>query len=353
MNLREILATATNKKASDVHLAVGSYPLMRLHGRLLPLEGEALQVEDMDRVVQELLSEEERKILLTQGETDFSYADENGRYRVNVFRERMGYAAAFRMVGDGVPSFEELGLPAVMETFTKLRKGLVLVTGPTGSGKSTTLASIIDRINEEQELHIITLEDPVEYLHPHKKSLISQREIPRDSRGFGQALRASLRQDPDVILVGEMRDLDTISTALTAAETGHLVLSTLHTSGAAQTVDRIIDVFPPHQQAQIRVQLSMVLEGVISQKLVPGMDGNSRAAAFEIMTGTTAVRNLIRDGKAHMLQMPIQTGASSGMISMDTSILKLYREKIITRDTAVSYAEDPEAMKKQLSGLLK
>jgi len=353
MNLQEILKTATEKMASDVHLAVDSRPLMRLNGKFISLEEEILQVADMEKTVNEILSESEKEILLSQGEVDFSYSDENGRYRVNVFKERMGYAAAFRIVGARIPSFMDLGLPPVMESFTKLRSGLILVTGPTGSGKSTTLAAMIDKINEERDGHIITLEDPVEYLHHHKKSLINQREIHRDSLGFGQALRASLRQDPDVILVGEMRDLDTISTAITAAETGHLVLSTLHTSSAAQTVDRIIDVFPPHQQAQVRVQLSMVLEGVVSQKLMPRVDGNSRVAAFEVMTGTTGVRNLIREGKAHMLQTQIQTGSSFGMISMDSYVLKLYREKVITRDTAISYAQDPETMKKQLSGQLR
>ncbi|MBO1266032.1 type IV pilus twitching motility protein PilT [Proteiniclasticum sp. SCR006] len=351
MNLQEILGKATEKAASDVHLAVGSSPLMRVNGKLIPITETVLQVADMDKIVQEHVSNKERALLLSDGETDFSYEDESGRYRVNLFRERMGYAAAFRVIGARIPSFRELGLPSVMESFTRLRKGLVLITGPTGSGKTTTLASMIDRINEEQEGHIITLEDPVEYLHHHKKSLISQREIHRDSKGFAEALRASLRQDPDVILVGEMRDLDTIGTAITAAETGHLVLSTLHTSSAAQTVDRIIDVFPPHQQAQIRLQLSMVLEGVVSQKLIPKADGSGRVAAFEIMTGTTGVRNLIREGKVHMLQTLIQTGASSGMISMDSSILALYREKVITKESAVAFALDQETMKKQIFGL--
>lgn len=353
MNLQEILKIATEKMASDVHLAVNSHPLMRLNGNLVPLEDKILQVEDMEKAVHEILSESEKKSLFLQGEVDFSYADESGRYRVNIFKERMGYAAAFRIVGARIPSFMDLGLPPVLESFTKLRNGLILVTGPTGSGKSTTLAAMIDKINEEHHGHIITLEDPVEYIHHHKKSLINQREIHRDSQGFGQALRATLRQDPDVILVGEMRDLDTISTAITAAETGHLVLSTLHTSSAAQTVDRIIDVFPPHQQAQVRVQLSMVLEGVVSQKLLPKADGNSRVAAFEIMTGTTAVRSLIREGKAHMLQTQIQTGASFGMVSMDSYILNLYREKVITREAAISYAQDSEGMKKQLSAQLR
>lgn len=351
MNLQEILGKVTEKAASDVHLAVGSSPLMRVNGKLIPITETVLQVADMDKIVQEHVSEKEREMLISEGETDFSYEDESGRYRVNLFRERMGYAAAFRVIGASIPSFRELGLPSVMESFTRLRKGLVLITGPTGSGKTTTLASMIDKINEEQEGHIITLEDPVEYLHHHKKSLISQREIHRDSKGFAEALRASLRQDPDVILVGEMRDLDTISTAITAAETGHLVLSTLHTSSAAQTVDRIIDVFPPHQQAQIRLQLSMVLEGVVSQKLIPKADGSGRVAAFEIMTGTTGVRNLIREGKAHMLQTLIQTGTSSGMISMDSSILALYREKVITKESAVAFALDQETMKKQIFGL--
>lgn len=350
MILNEILDMAVNNKASDVHLAVQAKPLMRVNGRLIPLKEDLLTAKDLEEMVSHLLNEEDLKELNEEGQVDFSYRNDSARYRVNVFKDRAGMAVALRIIGTTIPSFQSLGLPGIMESFSRLRKGLVLVTGPTGSGKSTTLASLIHEINGKLPGHIITLEDPIEYLHEHGKSLVNQREIHRDVGGFGSALRAALRQDPDVILVGEMRDLDTISTAITAAETGHLVLSTLHTSGAAQTVDRIIDVFPPHQQAQIRLQLSMVLEGIVSQKLLPTEDGKGRVAAFEVMTGTNAVRSLIREGKAHQLQMQIQTGSAHGMVSMDSSIHRLYKERIISRDTAIDFAEDPEGMRKLIMG---
>jgi twitching motility protein PilT len=350
MVLDDILNIAVEKRASDVHLAVGASPLIRMNGDLISLGEERLSAEELNVMCSGILDEKQLTILAEEGQVDFAYRNDSARFRVNVFKDRKGLAVACRVIGSKIPSFQELGLPSVMESFSKLRKGLVLVTGPTGSGKSTTLASLVDEINGRAKGHIITLEDPIEYLHEHKMSLVNQREIHEDARGFGSALRAALRQDPDVILVGEMRDLDTISTAITAAETGHLVLSTLHTSGAAQTVDRIIDVFPPHQQAQIRLQLSMVLEGIVSQKLLPGEDGKSRVAAFEVMTGTNAVRSLIREGKAHQLQMQIQTGSVHGMISMDNSIHKLYRDKLIKRETALSFAEDPEGMKKLIAG---
>lgn len=271
-----------------------------------------------------------------------------GRYRVNAFKQRGSVAIALRLVGTQVPSAEELGIPeSVIELYRK-KRGLVLVTGPTGSGKSTTLAAIIDKINNNREAHVITLEDPIEYLHQHKKSMVNQREIGLDSQSYANALRAALREDPDVILVGEMRDFETISVAITAAETGHLVLSTLHTIGAASTVDRVIDVFPPHQQQQVRVQLANVLEAVISQQLLPKTDESGRVAAFEVLHANHAVRNLIREGKTHQLMSVMQTNRKLGMIAMDEAIIQLCREGKISKEMAVQFAQDSEAMMNKL-----
>jgi twitching motility protein PilT len=274
--------------------------------------------------------------------------DPIGRYRVNAFRQRGSVALALRTVNTVVPSPEQLGLPqAFVDLYTR-KRGLILVTGPTGSGKSTSLASVINMVNEHRDAHIITLEDPIEYLHLHKTSMVNQREIGFDSMTYANALRAALREDPDVILVGEMRDFETISVAITAAETGHLVLSTLHTIGAASTVDRIIDVFPPHQQQQIRVQLANVLEAVISQQLIPTADGNGRAAAFEVMIANSAVRALIREGKSHQLLSVMQTNRKLGMIAMDEALTALFQEGKITRDMAIQYAVDPDGMQQKL-----
>lgn len=349
MDIDQILGMAVLMGASDIHLAPKASPMARVNGVLRTISDAPLLEEEMEKVMDKVLSSERKAMLMEIGEVDLSYTNSEGRYRANFFKERQGFGAAFRVVRSEIPGFQELGLPPAMETLSLLKKGLVIVTGPTGSGKSTTLASVIDRINRTQEAHIITLEDPVEYLHEHRRCLVNQREIHKDSQGFSSALRAALRQDPDIILVGEMRDLDTISTAITAAETGHLVLSTLHTSGAARTVDRIIDVFPPHQQAQIRIQLSMVLEGIVSQQLLPRADGEGRVAAFEVMTGSTAVRNLIREGKSHQIQSQIQTGTNLGMVTMDGYIQELYDRKVITKDVALSFAHDQESMSRQIS----
>lgn len=349
MDIDTLLRKAVQMGASDIHLAPGAKPMARINGSLRELEEAHLLKEDIEKTMERVVPREDRGILAEKGEFDCSYPSMYGRCRVNFFKERRGLSAAFRIVGSDILSLERLGLPPVADIFCGLKKGLVLVTGPTGSGKSTTLASMIDRINTTREGHIITLEDPVEYIHKHKKCVISQREITKDSIGFPSALRSALRQDPDVILVGEMRDLETISTAITAAETGHLVLSTLHTSGAAKTVDRIIDVFPPHQQAQVRLQLSMVLEGIISQQLLPKADESGREGAFEVMTGTPAIRNLIREGKTHMLQNQIQTGSGAGMRTMDGAILKLFENKKITRETALAFAHDREAVLKEMT----
>lgn len=261
-----------------------------------------------------------------------------------MFRQQGAAALAFRLVATKVPSPEELGVPASIIELSQRKRGLVLVTGPTGSGKSTTLAAVIDRVNQSRDAHIITLEDPIEYLHPHKMSMVNQREIGIDTQSYADALRAALREDPDVILVGEMRDYETISVAVTAAETGHLVLSTLHTIGAASTVDRVIDVFPPHQQQQIRVQLSNVLEAIISQQLIPRADGKGRVAAFEVLHANTAIRNLIREGKSHQIANIMQTNRRMGMITMDDAIVQLVREGKITRQMAAAFAQEPDSI---------
>ncbi len=350
MRISDILLVAQQAKASDIHLTVALPPMMRVNGHLIRMEQFAiLTADDTLELLLSITTDHQREIFNSKGELDMSFAvDPIGRYRVNAFRQRGSVAMALRTVNTVVPSPEQLGLPeAFVELYTR-KRGLILVTGPTGSGKSTSLASIINQVNEHRDAHIITLEDPIEYLHLHKTSMVNQREIGFDSMRYANALRAALREDPDVILVGEMRDFETISVAVTAAETGHLVLSTLHTIGAASTVDRIIDVFPPHQQQQIRVQLANVLEAVISQQLLPLQDGSGRAAAFEVMMANSAVRALIRDGKSHQLVSVMQTNRKLGMITMDESITQLFQEGKITRDIAVQFAVDPDGMAQKL-----
>lgn len=337
----ELLKKTIDLKASDLHITVAVPPTVRLNGKLTKLGETPITPEVSAKLVKEVLTEEELNKLDTTGELDLSFAHPGlGRFRVNAFKQRGSYSMALRVVALNIPTMEQLGLPAATKELARRQRGLVLVTGPTGSGKSTTLASMIDLINNERNCHILTLEDPIEYLHKHKKSIVNQREIGNDSTSFANALRAALRQDPDVILVGEMRDLETISTAITAAETGHLVLSTLHTLGAAKTVDRIIDVFPPHQQQQIKVQLSSVLEGVISQQLIPRADGAGRVGAYEVMITTPAIKNLIREGKSHQIQTSIQTGVKFGMQTMDQSIIDLYRKGLISKEMALNSAVD-------------
>jgi len=297
-----------------------------------------------------MMTDQQVKHFEETGELDFSYSNPGlGRFRVNIYKQRGSYSMALRVVSLNVPSMESLRLPAIIKELSMKQRGLILVTGPTGSGKSTTLASMIDLMNHQRNEHIITIEDPIEYLHKHNRSIVNQREIGHDSKSFANALRAALRQDPDIILVGEMRDLETISTAITAAETGHLVLSTLHTIGAAKTVDRIIDVFPPHQQQQIRIQLASVLEAVISQQILPKADGSGRIAAFEVMVANSAIRNLIREGKTHQIQNVIQTGASQSMVTMDASLIDLYKKRIIDMPTLRKYAVDFDMVQKQLN----
>ena len=349
LSLEEVLRTAKVAGASDVHLTVGIPPRMRVNGDLIGMEYDKLLPPDTKEIAESIMNDVQREKFEERGEYDMSYSiRELGRYRVNIYHQRGSVAMAFRLVGTEVPSSEVLGIPASVIELSQRKRGLVLVTGPTGSGKSTTLASIIDKINKTRDAHVITLEDPIEYLHQHSMSMVNQREIGIDSGSYANALRAALREDPDVILVGEMRDFETISVAITAAETGHLVLSTLHTIGAASRVDRVIDVFPPHQQQQIRIQLSIVLEAVISQQLIPTVDGKGRVAAFEVMHANHAVRNLIREGKSHQLTSVMQTNRKLGMITMDEAISQLFYSGKISRDDAIEFAQDVEGMELKL-----
>lgn len=349
MKILDILKIAIDAGASDVHLTVASSPIMRVNGKLLKIGEERLLPDDSMAIIKEILTEKQIEMFEERGELDFSYSNPGlGRFRVNIYKQRGSYSMALRVVALTIPSMESLRLPEILKELAKKQRGLILVTGPTGSGKSTTLAAMIDHMNKTRNEHIITIEDPIEYLHKHEMSVVNQREIGHDSQSFANALRAALRQDPDVILVGEMRDLETISTAITAAETGHLVLSTLHTIGAAKTVDRIIDVFPPHQQQQVRIQLASVIEAVISQQILPKADGTGRVAAFEIMIANPAVRNLIREGKTHQIQTVIQTGSTVGMLTMDASLLDLYKKRLIDLPTLKKYAVDVELLMKQI-----
>jgi twitching motility protein PilT len=348
--IEDILREAKDNGASDVHVTVGLPPKMRLNGKLVPMENfNKMLPPDTLAIAQEIMSEKQLEKLEENGQHDMSFSIRGvGRYRLNVFKQRGSVAMAFRVVASEIPSIESLGIPEGVSELYKKKRGLVLVTGPTGSGKSTTLASIIDTINNNREAHVITLEDPIEFTYQHRMSIVNQREIGTDSNSYANALRAALREDPDVILVGEMRDLETISTAITAAETGHLVLSTVHTIGASNTVDRLIDVFPSHQQQQIRIQLASVLEAIISQQLIPAADGVSRVAAFEVLHVNSAVRNLIREGKSHQLLTVMQTNRKLGMISMDDAIMEMYRAQKISREMAIQFAQDPDTMQMKM-----
>lgn len=363
MHVYELLQLALQHGVSDIHITVNSAPCFRMDGRLVPLSDPAMQRalalepsgihiltgNDTEQMVKDITTAEQYQTFCTTGDLDFSFATADGaRYRVNAYRQQ-GYAAmALRLINSRIHSFKELGLPDVLSYLARRPRGLVLVTGPTGSGKSTTLASMIDLINSEFAHHIITLEDPIEFVHKHKKSLINQREIGRDSKSFASALKSAMREDPDVILVGEMRDPETIAIAITAAETGHLVFGTLHTSSAAQTIDRIIDVFPPHQQQQIRVQLANTIQGVVAQQLIPRIDGPGRVAAIEVMVATPAIRNLIREGKTYQIISQIQTGAKFGMQPLDMSLKALYQMKAISLDEMLNRAVDPESLQRML-----
>ena len=349
MTLDDILIQARGAGASDVHVSVGIPIKCSIHGTLQNLDNTILTGADTKALVEQMIPNRLIGEFNETGEADFSYAIRGqGRFRVNVFKQRGSLAFVIRLINTEIPNPEDLGLTSSVIELTKKKRGLVLVTGPTGSGKSTSLAALINRINENYSHHIITLEDPIEYLHVHKKSIVNQREIGMDTDNYANALRAALREDPDVILVGEMRDLDTIATAVTAAETGHLVFSTLHTIGAAATIDRIIDVFPPHQQPQIRLQLATLLESVISQQLLKTADGKGRVAAFEILHANSAIRALIREGKSHQIPSMIQTSRKIGMITMDDSIYELYQQGRVTKEEAITYAQDKTALTKRI-----
>lgn len=346
MNIIHLLQNTIKQKASDLHITAGVAPMMRIDGKLVPYGEEKLDSKDIQEYVETIMDENQKRRIQKSGQVDFAYSIEGWRrFRVNAYRQRGSYAIAFRFIPDEIPTLKELNLPEELQEFIDKSMGLVLVTGSTGSGKSTTLASLINIINEKSRKHILTLEDPIEYLHSHKKSIVNQREIRQDTTSYADGLRAALRQDPDVILIGEMRDLETISTAITAAETGHLVLSTLHTIGAAKTIDRIINVFSPYQQPQIRMQLSSVLQGVISQQLIRRKDQPGRIVSLEIMKNTPAIQNLIREGKTHQIQSSIQMGRKWGMITMDAYIRDLYRKGIIAREEALLHSIDLENMK--------
>src|SRR3954463_13041782 len=333
----DILLAVIERNASDLHIAAGAAPAIRTRGKLQALEGfPKLTPQDTQEIVYSILNDDQRKRLENDLQIDFAYAIPNvGRFRVNAYRQRAALGAAFRRIPTEIPPLESLGLPPVVKELATKPRGLVLVTGPTGSGKSTSLAAMIDVINSARDEHIMTVEDPIEFLHQHKRCLVNQRELGSDATSFAAALKAALRQDPDVILVGEMRDLETISTALTAAETGHLVFATLHTQDSAQTIDRIIDVFPPHQQQQVRVQLSVALQGIVTQQLLPTADGSGRVACCEVLGLTPAVRNLIREGKTHQIHSVLQTSAAQGMQSMDQHLADLVKKGRISYDTAL------------------
>ena len=343
MNMEQLLREAVERRASDLHVTVGVPPTLRINGSLVRMDLPSLGVADTLQLFEAIASEARKVQFLQSGEIDFSHTVFGlSRFRVNAFHQRGSVAIAVRIIPEQVPTIAQLGLPEIIGTLSRKPRGLVLVTGPTGSGKSTTLAAMIDLINHERACNILTLEDPIEYLHRHQKSLINQREVGGDTRTFANGLRAALREDPDVILVGEMRDMDTISIAVRAAETGHLVLATLHTSDAAQTINRIIDVFPPYQQQQIRTQLSLTLQGIVAQQLLPRKDGSGRVAAVEVLVATPAARNLIREGKSHQLLSVIQTGAKAGMQSMDGALHELCRAGIVSDDEALLRAGDQE-----------
>ena len=352
MNIFKLLEIGVELGALDIHITVDSPPIARVKGSFIKLREENLSKEDTFQMAKEITGPKKFKILEEHGEVDLSVSIESGdRFRVNAYKQRGNYAIAIRTITSQIPSFKTLGLPNVVASFAEKHKGLVLVTGPTGSGKSTTLASLIDIINSTQERHIITLEDPIEYVHHHKKGIVNQREIGNDTDSFNAALRAALRQDPDVILVGEMRDPETVSIALTAAETGHLVFSTLHTVGSAKTIDRIVDMFPAEQQQQVRTQLSTVCEGVISQQLIKTIDGRNRVAALEVMVTTPAIRNLIRENKTYQIQNIIQTSSKIGMQSMDQELVNLFRQGKISKESVLSRCTDFEYTSRLVGGM--
>ena len=349
MGIQEILEDALKRGASDIHLMVGVYPTLRIDGKLVPLTGAGNPTpENIERLVLSLCSPEQKELLMTNKEIDFSFAlGQVARFRVNAFYQKGYLSAALRLIPSRIPTLDELHLPKVLSNFSKLRQGLILLTGPTGHGKSTSIASILNEINETRSVHVVTVEDPIEYVYPSKKALIAQREMHLDTHSWEIALRSVLREDPDVVLVGEMRDYETIEAALTIAETGHLVFATLHTNSAAQTVDRIVGVFPDNQQEQIRLQLSNVIEAVISMRLVPATRGG-RYPAVEILLSTSAVRNVVREGKTHLIDNIIQTSSQIGMITLENSLASLVKGGKISLETALSYSLKSEELMREV-----
>ena len=348
----DVLMEVVERGASDLHLTAGSPPMVRVRGQLTALDYPPLTPQVTRETVYSILTSDQRQRLETDWQIDLAYSiPGRARFRVNAYFQRASIGAALRLIPHEMPALSSLGLPRTLEDFTRKPRGFVLVTGPTGSGKSTTLAAMLDLINEQRNEHIMTVEDPIEFLHRHKRCIVNQRELGGDAKSFALALKAALRQDPDVILVGEMRDLETISTALTAAETGHLVFATLHTQDAAQTIDRVVDVFPPEQQHQVRVQLSVALQGIVTQQLLPTADGQGRAVAAEVLVPTPAVRNLIREGKTHQIYSALQTGVSHGMQTMDASLAELVRRHQITRELAEARSSSPDELRRLMGGV--
>ena len=352
-NMADLLQLMVDRGASDLHITSGTYPQIRVNGRLNQLtQFEVLAPQDTQRLSYSVLNEGQKQKFEEENELDLSFGIQGlARFRCNVYRQRGAVAAAIRVIPIKIRSFDELGLPPVVEQLADRPKGLILVTGPTGSGKSTTLAAMVDKINNERTEHIMTIEDPIEFVHHHKKCLVNQREVFSDTHSFKNALKYILRQDPDVVLVGEMRDLETISAALTIAETGHLTLGTLHTNSCAQTINRVIDVFPTTQQSQVRAQLSLVLEGVLSQQLIPTTDGRGRVMSLEIMVTTPAVRNLIREEKIHQIYSSMQAGQKFGMQTMNQSLLELVQKRKITREEALNRSMLPEELSQLLGSV--
>jgi twitching motility protein PilT len=349
-NLHQLLKIMVEKGASDLHISVGSPPRMRVDGSLTPVNLPPLSSVDCRQLCYSVLTDGQRQKFEESNELDLSFGVKGlARFRANVFMQRGAVSGVFRQIPFKIRSFEELNLPPVLGELANRKRGLVLVTGPTGSGKSTTLAAMIDKINEDKHHHILTIEDPIEFLHPHKNSLVNQREVGADTGGFKTALRYVLRQDPDVVLVGELRDLETVEAALSVAETGHLALATLHTNGAIATINRIVDVFPHHQQDQIRAQLSFVLEGVISQQLAPKATGSGRCMCLEVLVLTPAIRNLIREDKLHQIYSQMQTGGKFGMQTMNQSLFSLLQRRLITVEEALSRSTDTEELRSMLS----
>jgi len=354
MQLEELMELVFNQGGSDLHISVGLPPVIRVDGKLIRTENPPLTKEDVQMMAFSMLNNEQRRVLEQNWEIDCSFGLHGvGRFRVNIYKERSNYAIALRTITSDVPSFEQLGLPDVVKVTADKPRGLILVTGPTGSGKSTTLASMIDHINSSRSEHILTVEDPIEYIHNSKRSIVHQRELGQDTRSFANALKSALREDPDIILVGEMRDLETIALALTAAETGHLVMGTLHTSSASQTIDRIVDVFPAEQQQQIRIQLSSSLVAVFSQTLIPKLapDGKKagRVLAQEIMIVTPAIANMVREGKTAQIYSAIQTGGNQYMQTLETALKNLYNKRLITYEDALAKTSRPDDLKRLLN----